>query len=185
MYATSVKNVSSWIINVDLSNLVKFVMYCLEMKAVALPLPHLSLKSCFQPHFLPTVMFARKLPYECALLDESPHVKLPLPTVLQKFNKAAQDVQNLNSIPSDEELLEIYALYKQATVGDVNTVTWRAVKWRRNCGCNPRDVVTWLINANHAHKLFYCAGYLSFGFPYLGTAGGVENCFSTFKSALH
>eukprot|EP00118_Oscarella_pearsei_P028672 m.2673 g.2673 ORF g.2673 m.2673 type:complete len:89 (+) comp8837_c0_seq1:53-319(+) len=37
-----------------------------------------------------------------------------------EFEKAAEDVKALKSSPSDEEKLEIYALYKQATVGDVN-----------------------------------------------------------------
>ncbi|XP_046564835.1 acyl-CoA-binding protein-like [Haliotis rubra] len=37
------------------------------------------------------------------------------------FNKAAEEVKNLKSKPSDDEMLEIYALYKQATVGDCNT----------------------------------------------------------------
>lgn len=39
----------------------------------------------------------------------------------QKFNKAAADVQNLKSKPSNEDLLEIYALFKQGQVGDINT----------------------------------------------------------------
>lgn len=39
----------------------------------------------------------------------------------QKFNKAAEDVQNLKSKPTNEDLLEIYALFKQGQVGDVNT----------------------------------------------------------------
>lgn len=38
----------------------------------------------------------------------------------QKFQKAAEDIKNLKSRPSDEDLLEIYALFKQATVGDCN-----------------------------------------------------------------
>ncbi|XP_074603069.1 acyl-CoA binding protein 1 [Brevipalpus obovatus] len=37
------------------------------------------------------------------------------------FEKAAADVNNLKSRPTDEELLEIYALFKQASVGDCNT----------------------------------------------------------------
>ncbi|KAJ8920322.1 hypothetical protein NQ315_011984 [Exocentrus adspersus] len=40
---------------------------------------------------------------------------------LIKFNKAAEDIKNLKSKPSNEDLLEIYALFKQGTVGDVNT----------------------------------------------------------------
>lgn len=38
----------------------------------------------------------------------------------KQFEKAAADVKNLKSRPTDEELLELYALYKQATVGDNN-----------------------------------------------------------------
>jgi acyl-CoA-binding protein len=40
---------------------------------------------------------------------------------LQQFNQAAADVKNLTKRPSDSELLELYALFKQATVGDNNT----------------------------------------------------------------
>lgn len=36
------------------------------------------------------------------------------------FKDASQDVHNLKSKPSDSELLDLYANYKQATVGDVN-----------------------------------------------------------------
>ncbi|XP_023299023.2 acyl-CoA-binding protein [Lucilia cuprina] len=39
----------------------------------------------------------------------------------EEFNKAAEDVKNLNSTPADNDLLELYSLYKQATVGDCNT----------------------------------------------------------------
>ncbi|XP_034940816.1 acyl-CoA-binding protein homolog [Chelonus insularis] len=42
-------------------------------------------------------------------------------TIDQDFEKAAEDVKNLSKRPSDDELLELYALFKQATVGDVNT----------------------------------------------------------------
>ncbi|XP_055071240.1 acyl-CoA-binding protein [Paramisgurnus dabryanus] len=37
------------------------------------------------------------------------------------FQKAAEEVKQLKAKPTDAEMLEIYALYKQATVGDVNT----------------------------------------------------------------
>ncbi|XP_063788894.1 acyl-CoA-binding protein [Pseudophryne corroboree] len=37
------------------------------------------------------------------------------------FEKAAEEVKKLKSTPTDQEMLETYALYKQATVGDVNT----------------------------------------------------------------
>lgn len=39
----------------------------------------------------------------------------------QKFNAAAEDVKAFTKRPSDEELLEIYALFKQGTVGDNDT----------------------------------------------------------------
>lgn len=38
----------------------------------------------------------------------------------EEFQKAADDVKNLKARPSDLELLETYALFKQATVGDCN-----------------------------------------------------------------
>ncbi|XP_035689201.1 acyl-CoA-binding protein-like [Branchiostoma floridae] len=37
------------------------------------------------------------------------------------FEKAAEEVKNLKSSPTDEEKLEIYSLFKQAKIGDVNT----------------------------------------------------------------
>lgn len=36
-----------------------------------------------------------------------------------QFETAAQDAQNLARRPDDQTLLKLYALYKQATVGDV------------------------------------------------------------------
>ncbi|XP_075256800.1 acyl-CoA-binding protein-like [Convolutriloba macropyga] len=39
----------------------------------------------------------------------------------EAFNKAAEEVKNLTSKPTDQELLALYGLFKQATVGDVNT----------------------------------------------------------------
>ncbi|RWS01809.1 putative diazepam binding inhibitor-like protein [Dinothrombium tinctorium] len=42
-------------------------------------------------------------------------------SVDEQFQKAADDIKNLKSRPTDEELLELYALFKQATVGDINT----------------------------------------------------------------
>lgn len=38
-----------------------------------------------------------------------------------EFQKAAEEVKHLKTKPTDAEMLEIYSLYKQATVGDVNT----------------------------------------------------------------
>ncbi|XP_058121919.1 acyl-CoA-binding protein homolog [Anopheles ziemanni] len=39
----------------------------------------------------------------------------------QKFNEAAEKVKTFTKRPSDSELLELYALFKQATVGDNDT----------------------------------------------------------------
>ncbi|OXU17937.1 hypothetical protein TSAR_016557 [Trichomalopsis sarcophagae] len=39
----------------------------------------------------------------------------------QRFEDAAELVKTLTKRPTDLELLELYALFKQATVGDVNT----------------------------------------------------------------
>ncbi|PSN52301.1 Acyl-CoA-binding protein, partial [Blattella germanica] len=38
-----------------------------------------------------------------------------------KFNEAAESVKALTKRPSDQELLELYALFKQATAGDNST----------------------------------------------------------------
>ncbi len=37
-----------------------------------------------------------------------------------RFAVAAQEAQQLSSKPSNDVLLQLYALYKQSTVGDVN-----------------------------------------------------------------
>ena len=39
----------------------------------------------------------------------------------QDFQKAADAVKKLKSRPTDDELLQLYALFKQATEGDINT----------------------------------------------------------------
>ena len=36
-----------------------------------------------------------------------------------QFEKAAQEIQKLTQRPSNEELLQLYALFKQSTEGDV------------------------------------------------------------------
>ncbi|XP_076009920.1 acyl-CoA-binding domain-containing protein 7 [Genypterus blacodes] len=38
-----------------------------------------------------------------------------------EFDKIAEDVKNVKTKPSDQELLELYGLYKQVVVGDVDT----------------------------------------------------------------
>ncbi|XP_019220043.1 acyl-CoA-binding protein homolog isoform X2 [Oreochromis niloticus] len=42
-------------------------------------------------------------------------------TLQAEFDKAADDVKKVKAKPTDEELLFLYALYKQAVVGDINT----------------------------------------------------------------
>ncbi len=37
-----------------------------------------------------------------------------------RFDQAARDVQELDARPDNATLLQLYALYKQATVGDAN-----------------------------------------------------------------
>jgi acyl-CoA-binding protein len=37
----------------------------------------------------------------------------------KEFNRAAEDVKTLKEKPGDDVMLELYALYKQVTVGDV------------------------------------------------------------------
>jgi len=46
---------------------------------------------------------------------------VPVTYILQEFLEAAEKVKNLKTKPNDSEMLELYGLYKQATVGDVNT----------------------------------------------------------------
>ena len=48
--------------------------------------------------------------------------------VQDDFATAAERVKTLKQRPSDAHLLELYALYKQATVGDVNTAQPWAVQ---------------------------------------------------------
>jgi len=40
---------------------------------------------------------------------------------LQRFNEAAEKVKNLKERPANDELLTLYALFKQGTVGDNET----------------------------------------------------------------
>lgn len=41
--------------------------------------------------------------------------------VLQRFNEAAEKVKSLTKRPTDQELLDLYALFKQASFGDNTT----------------------------------------------------------------
>lgn len=38
-----------------------------------------------------------------------------------EFEQIAADVQKVKTRPTDQELLDLYGLFKQANVGDVNT----------------------------------------------------------------
>ena len=40
---------------------------------------------------------------------------------MKEFLDAAEKMKNLKAKPTDDELLALYGLYKQATVGDINT----------------------------------------------------------------
>ncbi|KAJ5647510.1 acyl-coA-binding protein [Penicillium lividum] len=42
-------------------------------------------------------------------------------TIKEQFDQAVLDVKNLKAKPTNDELLELYGLFKQATTGDVNT----------------------------------------------------------------
>ncbi|KAG7282169.1 hypothetical protein CRUP_034916 [Coryphaenoides rupestris] len=37
-----------------------------------------------------------------------------------EFEKIAEDVKKVKTRPSDQQLLDLYSLYKQAVVGDIN-----------------------------------------------------------------
>lgn len=50
---------------------------------------------------------------------EVPDLEVPVSDMESKFKKAAEDAKNLPSRPGNDTMLELYALYKQATAGDV------------------------------------------------------------------
>ncbi|EFA10395.1 putative acyl-CoA-binding protein [Tribolium castaneum] len=39
----------------------------------------------------------------------------------EKFKSACDQIRQFTKRPSDSDMLEVYSLYKQATVGDINT----------------------------------------------------------------
>uniref|UniRef100_A0A8D0CCT8 Acyl-CoA binding domain containing 7 n=1 Tax=Salvator merianae TaxID=96440 RepID=A0A8D0CCT8_SALMN len=41
-------------------------------------------------------------------------------TLEAEFNSVAENVRKLKTKPTDDEMKELYGLYKQATVGDIN-----------------------------------------------------------------
>ncbi|XP_027027057.1 acyl-CoA-binding protein homolog isoform X6 [Tachysurus fulvidraco] len=69
----------------------------------------------------------------------------------EEFEKIAADVKQVKSRPSDQELLDLYGLYKQATVGDINIdkkgtfdmkgkAKWDA--WNSRKGMSTEDAMT-------------------------------------------
>ena len=53
------------------------------------------------------------------MIHISAHIRMG---VEEDFAAAAEDISNnVNKTLTDEELKEVYALYKQGTIGDVNT----------------------------------------------------------------
>ena len=78
------------------------------------------------------------------------------------FLQMAEDVKVLSKKPSDAELLELYALYKQATVGEVNIdrpgmldfkgkAKWDA--WNGKKGMSKEDAMKAYIEFGNALKL--------------------------------
>jgi diazepam-binding inhibitor (GABA receptor modulator, acyl-CoA-binding protein) len=47
-------------------------------------------------------------------------LKISVMDLKQIFEQAAEDSKNLKERPSNDTLLQLYSLFKQATVGDVN-----------------------------------------------------------------
>lgn len=55
------------------------------------------------------------------MLNVSLSCSVSPPDLQEEFDKLAEDVKKVKSKPADQELLDLYGLYKQAVVGDVNT----------------------------------------------------------------
>lgn len=54
------------------------------------------------------------------LIEETSFRKYLVFSLQAEFVQIAEDVKNLKTRPTDQELLDLYGLYKQATVGDIN-----------------------------------------------------------------
>lgn len=65
-------------------------------------------------------------------ISNFPHFSNIAPTDMfqSKFESAAERVKQLQKRPSDEELLQLYGLYKQANVGDNNTPCPGLFQWK-------------------------------------------------------
>ncbi|KAJ1100841.1 hypothetical protein NDU88_005916 [Pleurodeles waltl] len=85
-------------------------------------------------------------------LDKNPAASLLVNMSLQaEFEKIAEDVKKVKTRPTDDELKELYGLYKQATVGDINIdppgmldlkakAKWEA--WNLRKGTSKEDAMT-------------------------------------------
>ncbi|KAM9302466.1 acyl-CoA-binding protein [Gastrophryne carolinensis] len=82
-----------------------------------------------------------------------------------EFDKAAEEVKKLSKPPTDQEMLLIYALYKQATVGNINTARpgmldlkgkakWDA--WKEKEGLSQEEARTQYIALVEELKGKYC-----------------------------
>jgi diazepam-binding inhibitor (GABA receptor modulator, acyl-CoA-binding protein) len=54
------------------------------------------------------------------LLEEQPNHETSVAMSNDAFEQAQSEVHRLPQTPSNDELLELYALYKQATIGDAS-----------------------------------------------------------------
>ncbi|KAG5857033.1 acyl-CoA-binding domain-containing protein 7 isoform X2 [Anguilla rostrata] len=72
-------------------------------------------------------------------------------TLQSEFEQIAGDVKKIKTRPEDQELLDLYGLYKQGTVGDINTdkpgmldmkgkAKWEA--WNSRKGMSEVDAMT-------------------------------------------
>nr|XP_032662302.1 acyl-CoA-binding domain-containing protein 7 [Chelonoidis abingdonii] len=79
------------------------------------------------------------------------HCLIAPPHLQADFDSAAEDVKKLKTRPSDDELKELYGLYKQSTVGDIDTecpgmldlkakAKWEA--WNIKKGLSKEDAMT-------------------------------------------
>mmetsp|Transcript_27463 Transcript_27463/g.38736 ORF Transcript_27463/g.38736 Transcript_27463/m.38736 type:complete len:86 (-) Transcript_27463:85-342(-) len=80
------------------------------------------------------------------------------------FEAAAEQVKNFSKRPSDEELLELYGLYKQGTVGDNDTAQPWAVQmearakwdaWTKNKGMSQDEAKQKYITLSNQLKSKY------------------------------
>uniref|UniRef100_A0A670I6I0 Acyl-CoA-binding protein n=1 Tax=Podarcis muralis TaxID=64176 RepID=A0A670I6I0_PODMU len=55
-----------------------------------------------------------------------------------EFEKAAEEIKKLKTQPTDQEMLDIYSCYKQATAGDINA-KWDA--WNSLKGMSKEDAM--------------------------------------------